>query len=106
MEDYGKSLFFIGFISNYGEMIAVDKIYFNHTKLAEKIVANDPRLKKKMAKSKHYIAIDFLIYEMGYLKVGNKKHREILYSCEKTHSKAIKDYIIIYESLGYTIVKV
>ena len=69
----GKELFFIGFISNKGNKIEVDEIWFNHTKLAEKIVADDPILKEKMSKSRHYIAIDFLVYEMGYLKIGNKK---------------------------------
>ena len=93
--------FFIGFISNYGDVIRTDDVWFNHTKLAEKIVAEDKLLQMKMSKSKHYIAIDFLIHDMGYLKVGNRNRKEILYSSSKKLSKEVKDYILLYRSLGY-----
>lgn len=101
-----KGLFFIGFISNYGDIIETNDVYFNHTKLAEKIVAEDPILQKRMTRSKHFIAIDFLIYEMGYLKVGNRKQKEILYSVNLRKSKAVRDWILLYESAGYKINKV
>lgn len=97
-----KDLFFIGFISNYGDCIKIDNMHFNHTKLAEKLVTDDPWLKKKMAKSKYFIAIDFLIHEMGYLKIGNRKKKEIVYSITKKKSKVIEDYILLYKTLGYS----
>lgn len=98
-----KELFFIGFVSNYGDIIKVDNVCYNHTKLAERIVSNDYWLQDRMLESKHCIAIDFLIHEMGYLKVGNRNKKVIVYSMYKKKSKVIKDYILLYQSLGYEI---
>ena len=106
MEKYEKSLFFIGFISTRGERLEVDEVWYNHTKLAERIVADDPLLQQKMAKSRHFIAIDFLICDMGYLKIGNRNKKEILYSLNKKPARVIKDYIMLYEALGYSIIKI
>ena len=106
MKEHEKDLFFIGFISNYGEKIEINNIYYNHTKLAEYILAQDKRPQRKMLNSKHGIAIDFLIYEMGYLKVGNRHKNEVVYSVNKKLTKAVKDEILIYQSLGYKIVEI
>lgn len=106
MKEHEKDLFFIGFISNYGEKIEINNIYYNHTKLAEYILAQDKRPQRKMLNSKHVIAIDFLIYEMGYLKVGNRHKKEVVYSVNKKLTKAVKDEILIYQSLGYKIVEI
>ena len=43
---------------------------------------------------------------MGYLKVGNRHKKEVVYSVNKKLTKAVKDEILIYQSLGYQIVEI
>lgn len=97
---------FKGFISADGKKIKVDGDRYNHTKLAEQIVAQDKRLQRKMLNSKYCIAIDFLIYEMGYLKVGNRHKKEIVYAVNKKLTKAVKEEILWYQLLGYKVVEI
>ena len=68
MKEHEKDLFFIGFISNYGEKIEINNIYYNHTKLAEYILAQDKRPQRKMLNSKHGIAFACFFFKRGYVK--------------------------------------
>lgn len=78
----------------------------NHTELAEHIVAQSKRLQKMMMNSKYCSSIDFLIYEMGYLKVGNSGMKEVVYSANKKLTKTLEDELLIYQARGYKIIMV
>lgn len=100
-----KNSIFKGFVLPNGTEIPIDGCG-NHTELAEHIVSQSKRLQKMMMNSKYCSPIDFLIYEMGYLKVGNSGMKEVVYSVNKKMTKTLEDELLIYQALGYKIIMV
>lgn len=91
----------LGFILSTGEKAFRDSEKDGHIEVAERIIKSNAGMAAKYEHSIWRDPVDFLIFDEGALKVGNRYGVLVITYYPKLLSKPVKDAIIEYRALGY-----